>query len=50
VVELFLLEGYDHGEISEILGIGEATCRTRLMRGKSYLKELLKDRNYVTGS
>lgn len=50
VVQLFLLEGYDHAEISEILGIREATCRTRLMRGKGYLKELLKDRNYVTGS
>ena len=50
VVQLFLLEGYNHAEISEILGIGEATCRTRLMRGKVYLKELLKDPNYVTGS
>ena len=50
VVQLFLLEGYDHAEISGILGIGEATCRTRLMRGKAYLKELLKNRNYVTGS
>lgn len=50
VVQLFLLEGYDHEEISEILGIAEATCRTRLMRGKGYLKELLKDQNYVTGS
>lgn len=50
VVQLFLLEGYDHTEISEILGIREATCRTRLMRGKGYLKDLLNDRNYVTGS
>jgi RNA polymerase sigma-70 factor (ECF subfamily) len=50
VVQLFLMEGYDHSEIAQILNIKEAACRTRLMRGKGYLKELLKSRNYVTGS
>lgn len=50
VVQLFLVEGYDHAEISEILGIRETTCRTRLMRGKGYLKELLKEQRYVAGS
>lgn len=46
VVLLFLIEGYDHAEISEILKIPEATCRTQLMRGKAILKEkLLKKKN-----
>jgi RNA polymerase sigma-70 factor (ECF subfamily) len=50
VVQLFLLEGYDHSEISEILNISATACRTRLLRGKGQLKELLKSNKYVTGS
>jgi RNA polymerase sigma-70 factor (ECF subfamily) len=50
VVQLFLLEGYDHSEIAQILNITESACRTRLLRGKGYLKQLLKSRNYVTRS
>ncbi|QLG46350.1 RNA polymerase sigma factor [Costertonia aggregata] len=50
VVQLFLVEGYDHKEISGILDITETACRTRLLRGKGQLKELLKKENYGTGS
>ncbi|WP_350287471.1 RNA polymerase sigma factor [uncultured Croceitalea sp.] len=50
VVQLFLVEGFDHSEISQILGISETASRTRLLRGKGHLKELLKDLNYGTGS
>ncbi|MGI9549583.1 MAG: RNA polymerase sigma factor [Aurantibacter sp.] len=50
VVRLFLIEGYDHAEISQIMDLTESTCRTRLLRGKGYLKELLKNKNYGTGS
>ena len=50
VVQLFLLEGYDHSEISEILKLEQTTCRTRLLRGKARLKELLKSKTYGTGS
>lgn len=42
VVKLYLLEGYDHSEISEILGINVKTSRTQLRRGKLQLQELLK--------
>lgn len=42
VLQLYLMEGYDHEEISQILGITNTTCRTRLLRGKGHLKELLK--------
>ncbi|WP_299334796.1 RNA polymerase sigma factor [uncultured Psychroserpens sp.] len=41
VVMLYLMEGYDHQEISEILKITEVASRTQLSRGKSKLKELL---------
>ncbi len=42
VITLFLLEGYDHQEISEILDISQVASRTQLSRGKQKLKELLK--------
>lgn len=48
VVMLFLVEGYDHQEISEILGITEVASRTQLSRGKSKLKELLKQKRHAT--
>lgn len=41
VVMLYLIEGYDHKEISEILNISEIASRTQLSRGKSKLKTLL---------
>ncbi|MBT8294545.1 MAG: RNA polymerase sigma factor [Eudoraea sp.] len=50
VVQLYLMEGYDHKEISQILKLTETTCRTRLLRGKGHLKALLKERRYGTGS
>ena len=50
VVQLYLMEGYDHSEISEILGISETASRTRLLRGKGRLKDMLKELNYGTGS
>lgn len=42
VVKLYLLEGYDHEEISEILEIPIKTSRTHLRRGKIRLQDLLK--------
>lgn len=41
VVMLYLIEGYDHQEISEILNITEVASRTQLSRGKAKLQELL---------
>ncbi|WP_248723347.1 RNA polymerase sigma factor [Seonamhaeicola sp. ML3] len=49
VVMLYLIEGYDHQEISEILNISEVASRTQLSRGKVKLQELLKLKNYGTG-
>lgn len=46
VVKLYLLEGYDHQEVSQILDISEVASRSQLSRGKSKLKELLIHENY----
>ena len=42
VLTLYLLEGYDHQEIAEILGITEVTSRTHLLRGKKLVQQQLK--------
>ncbi|MCI2228012.1 RNA polymerase sigma factor [Polaribacter sp. MSW13] len=49
VLTLYLLEGYDHQEISEVLQITENTSRTHLLRGKKILKEKLKTTSYAEG-
>lgn len=41
VLNLYLFEGYDHEEISEVLGISESTSRTQYMRGKKKLLALM---------
>lgn len=43
VLTLYLLEGYDHQEISEILGISESTSKTQYLRAKAKLRSLIKD-------
>ncbi len=46
VLSLFFFEGYDHGEIAQILGITESTSRSQLVRAKKRLVELLnKNKN-----
>lgn len=50
VVMMFLMEGFDHQEIAQVLNISESACRTRLLRGKGQLKEVLKKNRYGTGS
>nr|WP_178991832.1 RNA polymerase sigma factor [Winogradskyella schleiferi] len=42
VVMLYLMEGYDHQEIAEILNITEVASRTQLSRGKQKLQLALK--------
>ena len=41
VLSLNLIEGYDHEEIGDILGITASTSRAQLSRGKRKLQELL---------
>ncbi|REE79928.1 RNA polymerase sigma-70 factor (ECF subfamily) [Lutibacter oceani] len=47
VLNLYLIEGYDHQEIAQILNITEVTSRSQLMRGKNKLKSQLKTYNYA---
>ena len=47
VLSLFLLEGYDHEEISEILNITNNTSRTRFVRAKQKLLKILKEKKFV---
>jgi RNA polymerase sigma factor (sigma-70 family) len=42
VLSLYLLEGYDHEEIGQILNITENTSRTQFLRAKRKLSEVLK--------
>lgn len=42
VLTLFLLEGYDHEEIAQILGISNGSSRSQYLRAKLKLRELLK--------
>jgi RNA polymerase sigma-70 factor (ECF subfamily) len=41
VLSLYLLEGYDHEEIGQILNITENTSRTQFLRAKRKLSEIL---------
>jgi len=41
VFSLYLLEGYDHKEISDILGISESTSKSQFLRAKQKIKEIL---------
>ena len=41
VISLYLLEGYDHEEIGQILNITENTSRTQFLRAKRKLIEIL---------
>ncbi|OEK05176.1 RNA polymerase sigma factor [Roseivirga misakiensis] len=43
VLTLYLLEGYDHKEIGEILGVTESTSKSQFNRSKKKLREILKE-------
>jgi RNA polymerase sigma-70 factor (ECF subfamily) len=42
IFSLYALEGYDHGEISQILNISESTSKSQYLRAKQRIKELIK--------
>ena len=41
IFSLYLLEGYDHGEIAQIMGITESTSKSQFSRAKQKIKEIL---------
>jgi RNA polymerase sigma factor (sigma-70 family) len=44
VLSLYLFEGYDHEEISQILKITESTARSQLTRAKQKLIDILNNK------
>jgi len=42
ILSLYLLEGYDHDEIAEILSISSSTSRSQLSRAKVILQDMVK--------
>ncbi|HEX5023982.1 MAG TPA: RNA polymerase sigma factor [Agriterribacter sp.] len=42
VLSLYLLEGYDHEEIAQVLGVSESTVRTQYIRAKQKLLTIIK--------
>jgi RNA polymerase sigma factor (sigma-70 family) len=45
IFSLYALEGYDHKEISDILGVSESTSKSQYLRAKQKIKELIKSNN-----
>ena len=43
ILSLYLLEGYDHTEIAQILNISESTSKSQYMRSKKKVLEILKN-------
>ena len=46
VFNLFVVEGYSHKEIAEILGVTESTSRSQLSHARTKLQELLKNKGW----
>jgi RNA polymerase sigma factor (sigma-70 family) len=47
VLSMYLLEGYDHSEIAEVLNITESTSKSQFNRAKNKLREILKEISYA---
>ena len=43
IFNLYALEGYDHAEISQILGISESTSKSQYLRAKQKIRDVLKN-------
>lgn len=48
IFSLYLLEGYDHVEISQILDISESNSKSQYMRAKRKVKEILNNMSHET--
>ncbi len=50
VFNLYVIEGYSHKEVGELLGITESTSRSNLVKARTKLKEMLKRDFFDEGS
>ena len=44
VFNLHVVEGYNHNEIAEMLGIAEGSSKSQLSKAKAHLQKLIRDR------
>jgi RNA polymerase sigma-70 factor (ECF subfamily) len=44
IFNLYVVEGYNHNEIAEMLDIAEGSSKSQLSKAKAYLKKLIQDR------
>lgn len=49
IFSLYMIEGYEHQEIAEILGISLSTSKSQLLRAKQKLKEILLKEGFSYG-
>lgn len=47
IFSLYLLEGYDHNEIAEILDISVSNSKTQYMRARQRVKEIIMQQGYA---
>lgn len=45
IFNLYVIEGFQHNEIGEMLGISEGTSKSQLSRARSYLMNIIKGNN-----
>lgn len=49
IFSLYLLEGYDHREIAQILNVSESNSKSQYMRARRKIKEILKNKYHEAG-
>lgn len=47
VFNLYVMEGYSHREVGERLGISESTSRSNLVKARSKLRDMLKEKGII---
>lgn len=45
IFNLYVVEGYDHNEIGELLGIAAASSRSQLARAKNFLRKVITQKS-----
>jgi RNA polymerase sigma-70 factor (ECF subfamily) len=43
VFNMYVVDGYNHQEISSLLGISEGTSKSNLFRAREYLKQVIRN-------
>lgn len=49
IFNLYMIEGYEHQEIADILGVSLSTSKSQLLRAKQKLKEIMRKEGFTYG-